>query len=79
MKYPELYLEGYYGKVFPYNQLNEEQLAKFLQWDSTNPTSRAVDGANYTWHFTPTSLGMVIKVSSGINGSELDLTDYDSW
>ncbi len=37
----------------------------------------AIGGA-YTWEFTPTSLGIVIKIRCSC-GEKLDLTDYDSW
>jgi hypothetical protein len=79
MKYPDLYNSGWYQKTFPYNMMDEDQLKKFLDWDSNKPVSRAVDGAHYTFKFTPTGLGMVFKVQCGITGDELDLTDYDSW
>lgn len=36
-------------------------------------------GGNITYSFTPTSLGMVIKIKEAITEEELDITDYDSW
>lgn len=35
-------------------------------------------GGGLTYEFSPTGLGMVIKVKY-FNGAELDLTDYDAW
>lgn len=40
------------------------------------PYSGAI-GGDCTYSFTPTSLGMVTKVTS--YGQELDLTDYNLW
>jgi hypothetical protein len=79
MRYQNLFNDGYYEKVFPYNTLDKDQLQKFLEWSNNLPRSRAADGAQFTWHFTPTGLGMVIKVSCGITGQEIDLSDYESW
>lgn len=36
-------------------------------------------GGSLTYHFTPTSLGVVKKITDSKTGKELDLTDYDSW
>lgn len=36
-------------------------------------------GGGYTYCFTPTSLGLVVKIRNNITKEELDLTDYDSW
>jgi len=36
-------------------------------------------GGGYTFTFTPTGLGTVVKVKNCVTGEELDLTDYDSW
>jgi hypothetical protein len=34
---------------------------------------------NYTYSFTPTGIGDVIKVKSHLTGLELDITDVDNW
>jgi len=36
-------------------------------------------GGAITYHFTPTSLGVVLTVTHGVTKEKLDLTDYDSW
>ncbi len=33
----------------------------------------------YTYSFTPTGIGDVIKVKSHLTGLELDITDIDNW
>lgn len=36
-------------------------------------------GGVLTYSFTPTTLGVVIKVTNNLNGETVDLSDYDSW
>lgn len=36
-------------------------------------------GGELTYLFTPTSLGVVVRVKHAVTGAELDLTDYASW
>ena len=38
----------------------------------------AIGGA-YTYHFTPTSLGVAVVIENTVTKAELDLTDYYSW
>lgn len=59
--------------------LNEEQKLKFLEWVKTLPAEppTAIGGA-FTYMFTPTGLGVIVKVRY-YNGSEVDLTSYEDW
>lgn len=45
-------------------------------WDEGYPYEGAI-GGGLTYHFTPTGIGVVFKVTYDVY--ELDLTDYDSW
>lgn len=36
-------------------------------------------GGGYTYHFTPTALGVIIQIENNLTKVVLDLTDYDSW
>lgn len=36
-------------------------------------------GGNLTYEFTPTSIGLAVRVRHSGTGEVLDLTDYDSW
>lgn len=36
-------------------------------------------GGGYTYCFTPTGIGMIVKVVNGVTKEELDVTDYDSF
>ena len=50
----------------------------FIQscWDANLPYSGAI-GGGLTYSFTPTSIGVIVKVS--YLDYELDVTDYDEW
>ena len=63
----------------------QEQNAKVAKQQEGTDVAR-VGGPNYgaigggfTYMFTPTGLGMVIKVVNNITKEELDLTDYKDW
>lgn len=47
-------------------------------WSEGIPYQGA-SGGGITYKFTPTSIGIVIKVQEQWTGRELDVTDYDSW
>jgi hypothetical protein len=36
-------------------------------------------GGAYTYSFTPTTIGCVVKVKNSVTGDELDVSDYGSW
>jgi hypothetical protein len=36
-------------------------------------------GGSVTYMFTPTTLGLVVKVQNNMTGEIIDLTDYESW
>ena len=51
---------------------------KYWQMDDMGRLPQGASGGALTFKFTPTNLGMVIKVECAC-GSEGDLTDYDEW
>ncbi len=60
--------------------LDKAQAAKMTEW--ANKHKKVYTGAiggRYTYSFTPTSIGLVVKVKDAITGEEIDLTDYDMW
>lgn len=67
-------------------QLTKEQYQKFKEWNSEQIkimedqklSSGACGGAN-SFIFTPTSLGLVIKVENCITKQTIDLTDYNKF
>ena len=36
-------------------------------------------GGRWTYSFTPTSIGTIVKVKDGLYGGELDLSNYEDW
>lgn len=36
-------------------------------------------GGGLTYSFTPTGLGVIVKITEAITGEEIDVTDYDTW
>jgi hypothetical protein len=60
--------------------LDEEQLKKLEKWKSKHAkVYEGAIGGRYTYSFSPTSLGVVVKVTDDITKEEIDLTDYLSW
>jgi len=61
----------------------EEQNAKVAerQKDKDFPSTPyyGCSGGAYTYLFTPTTLGMVVKVRNNMTKEEIDLTDYEMW
>lgn len=49
-----------------------------LEGGDPRPYHGAIGGA-YTYSFTPTSLGCVVKVRNSMTGDEIDVTDYEAW
>lgn len=57
--------------------MKEHDQAKHLRPGRKTRYAGAIGGA-YTYRFTPTSLGTVVKVKCDC-GEEIDVTDYDNW
>jgi len=56
------------------------ELAKIENWMEKHESARPGPiGGRYTYSFTPTTLGTVIKVTDAITKEELDATEYESW
>lgn len=36
-------------------------------------------GGAFSYTFTPTNLGLIVKVKNNLSGDELDLTEWDMW
>ena len=64
------------------NEWKNEQASKIRQGkglSEQDPLPTGCTGGLYTYSFTPTTLGTVIKVTNNITRDVLDLSDYDSW
>lgn len=63
-------------------ELDEGEIKKFESWkkkqkkkDPSMPTA----GERWTFMFTPTGLGTVIKVKDEATDDIIDLTDWENW
>lgn len=65
-------------KTVIHEELNEKQQKMYDEWLSH---IKAIYGeyGNFTWKITPTGIGNQISVYSHKTGTELELTDVDSW
>ena len=69
--------------------LDSVQQRKYLEWnDVQNDIIRernngqlkvGCTGGQNTFRFTPTSIGLVVKVDNCLTRNTIDLTDYDIW
>jgi hypothetical protein len=60
------------------NEWKKEQEAKARTMQGKKPYYGAI-GGELTYMFTPTSLGVVVKVKHEYTGDVLDLTEYSDW
>jgi hypothetical protein len=61
--------------------LSQNEYYKLIEWLKTKDLSKYTGaiGGRFTYSFTPTSLGIVIKAMDNLENNEIDLTDYDMW
>ena len=62
-------------------KLDPDQVYTASHWINNHDcplTSHGAIGGAITYHFTPTGIGVVVKLSCAC-GKEKDLTDYNSW
>lgn len=62
-------------------ELDASDLKRLEAWMKKKDTSTyfGANGGRFSYHFTPTTLGLVLRVTDNLDGSEIDLTDYESW
>ncbi len=59
--------------------LSDDQLVKFNEWyNKLEKQYTGAIGGGLTFSFTPTSIGMVVKVKY-LDKEEIDLSDYENW
>ena len=60
--------------------LNKVELARIKEFqDKHRVAYSGAIGGQFSYKFTPTSLGDIITVIDGTSGEELNVTDFDSW
>lgn len=45
----------------------------------TQKQNTGCSGGQYTYSFTPTTLGTITKITDNVSGRVHDLTDYNAW
>lgn len=63
-------------------ELDDAQEAQFEAWRKSQKEKDphiATAGERWTFMFTPTGLGTVVKVKDELLKEELDLTDWENW
>ncbi len=56
--------------------LNEQQQARFNEWNLKQNENFRVSGGHITFEFTPTRMGTVVVARNTLTNYALDLTDY---
>lgn len=61
--------------------LNENEVRKINDWIKGHDQEVMVGaiGGRYTYCFTDTNIGRIVKVIDGVTGENFDATDYDDW
>jgi hypothetical protein len=63
-------------------ELDETQIKEFEKWKTTqkkkNP-SMPTAGERWTFCFTPSGLGLIVRVIDQETNEEIDLTDWDNF
>ena len=62
--------------VFGLTDSQKKAAAEFMDSHKAPPSTI---GGQFTFHFTITSIGHVVRLSDNYSKDELDLTDYDSF
>jgi len=62
-------------------ELDEDEQKKLNKWFKKKDSKKysGAIGGRYTYSFTPTSLGVCVRVRDDLDKDEIDLTDYLSW
>jgi hypothetical protein len=63
-------------------ELDKAQMQKFEKWKKTQEKahqSRTTLGERWTFCFTPTGIGIVVRVTDNATKDTLDLTDWDNF
>jgi hypothetical protein len=59
--------------------LSEEQNEKVRDFIDKNRKYSGAIGGQFTWNFTPTSIGMVIQITDNLSKEVLDVSNYNEW
>ena len=60
-------------------ELTNLQNTIISNWDKCKDKYHGAIGGHLTYCFTPTGLGIIVKVQCGHCKEEIDVSDYDHW
>ena len=62
-------------------KLTKKQAEKLNEWSNQKDLTiyTGAIGGRFTYQFTPTSIGVVVRVIDNIDKTEIDLSEYDEW
>lgn len=66
-------------RTFGFTAEQQRKIVDFMGLKSSDNAYEGAIGGRFTYSFTPTGLGSVVKVRDNITGEELDVSDYETW
>jgi len=58
----------------------DEKIRDWIHWQEVDkPSKLTAIGGRYTYEFTPTGVGIVVKIKDAVTKEALDVSDYDLW
>lgn len=66
-------------RTFDFTAEQQRKIVDFMSLKSSDNAYEGAIGGRFTYSFTPTGLGCVIKIRDNITEEELDVSDYEMW
>lgn len=63
---------------FSLDNVEMDNLNSWLKSKDLSTYTGAI-GGRFTYSFTPTNIGLIIKVKDNVDNTEIDVTDYDGF
>ncbi len=60
-------------------KIPDAKIEVIAEWCESRQKYAGASGGQFTYLFTPTSIGLVVEVRDNIGGEVLNVTDYDQW
>jgi hypothetical protein len=70
---------NYTELAFSLDEKQVEAIDKWIKELSKDKSYTGAIGGRFRYSFTPTTLGLVVKITDLVSNKELDVTDYESW
>ena len=63
--------------MFQLSEKENKRIAEFIKEKRIEYTGAI--GGQFTWGFTPTTIGTIVSITDNVSKETLDVTDYDEW